>query len=150
VHGLLAASRWDGAELANLIVDELAPFADSPDRSRLTGPSVGLKPGAAQSMALVIHELTTNAVKHGALASPRGRVDISWAIGPAPDGQLVLNWCESGGATVEAPRRFGFGMTHIRASVERQLSGTIEMNWRAEGLQCVLTLPARQLAPPSH
>jgi PAS domain S-box-containing protein len=150
VHGLLAASRWDGAELANLIVDELAPFADSPDRSRLTGPSVGLKPGAAQSMALVIHELTTNAVKHGALASPRGRVDISWAINPAPDGQLVLHWCESGGATVEAPRRFGFGMTHIRASVERQLSGTIEMNWRAEGLQCVLTLPARQLAPPSH
>jgi PAS domain S-box-containing protein len=150
VHGLLAASRWDGAELANLIVDELAPFADGPDRSRLTGPSIGLKPGAAQSMALVIHELTTNAVKHGALASPRGRVDISWAIGPAPDGQLVLNWCESGGATVEAPRRFGFGMTHIRASVERQLSGTIEMNWRAEGLQCVLTLPARQFAQPSH
>jgi len=144
-HSLLAASRWSGAELAQLIAEEFAPFADDAGRVRLAGPAIALRPAAAQSMALMIHELTTNAAKYGALSSPTGQVEVRWEIA-APPGELRLCWRERGGPPVAPPTRFGFGLTHIRGSVERQLGGTLDLQWLPHGLQCRLSLPARQLA----
>lgn len=147
VHGLLAASRWNGAELSKLVEEELAPFADDGERVRLEGPSVALRPAAAQSIALVIHELTTNAAKYGALSSPDGQVEVIWEAGEAVAGALVLRWSESHGPPVVPPQHFGFGLTSIRASIERQLGGTLDLQWLPEGLQCQLVLPSRQLVP---
>jgi PAS domain S-box-containing protein len=123
VHGLLAVSRWHSAELMQLIADELAPFAGGGDRVQLSGPPIALRPAAAQSMALVIHELTTNAVKYGALSVPEGRVEVAWEAGNPPEGKLVLHWRERGGPNVTPPRHSGFGLTHMRGSVEHQLPG---------------------------
>ena len=100
-------------------------------------------------MALVIHELTTNAVRHGALASPSGRVDVTWEADGGPKSELTLRWRESGGRQVAPPQRFGFGLTHIRGSINHQLGGKLDLQWREEGMECVLKLPTRQLVPAS-
>lgn len=151
VHSLLAASRWNGAELSALIGEELAPFEDDgdgndKDRFTLIGPSVSLKPAAAQSMAVVIHELTTNAAKYGALSVPDGHVEVVWQADNGAEGKLVLHWLESGGPPLEKPGDLGFGLNLIRASIERQLGGTLDIDWRPEGLSCRLSLPSRQIA----
>jgi len=145
VHSLLAAARWNGADLSNLVEEELAPFVSRDKRVQLKGPSVALRPAAAQSMALVIHELTTNAVKYGALSTPDGRIDVDWEIGDGLAGGLVLRWRESHGAGVVPPQHLGFGLTSVRMSIERQLGGTIDLRWRTEGIACELSLPSRQL-----
>jgi PAS domain S-box-containing protein len=147
VHGLLAASRWEGAELSMLIEDELAPFAGGGNRVQLSGPPIALRPAAAQSMALVIHELTTNAAKYGALSSRDGRLEVTWEGRQAIAGSMVLRWRESGGPIVVPPQHSGFGLSHIRGSVEHQLGGTLNLRWPTEGFQCELVLPSRQLVP---
>ena len=146
VHTLIAASRWMGAELSRLVEDELAPFTVNGERVRLNGPAVELKPAAAQSMALVIHELTINAAKYGALSTPEGQIEIDWKLANSGEGDLVLHWRESGGPPVRVPHKSGFGSKLIRTSVERQLGGTVQMNWLAEGLQCDMTLAMERLS----
>lgn len=139
-HGLLAATRWEGADLTQLVSEELAPFTAG-DRSRveIKGPTLKLTPSAAQALALVIHELATNAAKYGALGTEAGRVAVSWTQGPS---SLDLRWIETGGPSVAAPTRQGFGSIVLRSSVERQLRGTVELDWRPEGLVCGLSVPA--------
>lgn len=149
-HGLLAAGRWEGADLRQLILDELAPYARGDEgRRTLTGPAFRLKPSAAQALALVVHELATNAAKYGALSSAAGKVDVVWRN----DGSdLVLRWQESGGPVVSPPERRGFGSTVLVNSVERQLRGRVTLDWRPEGLACELVIPVADVrasfAPP--
>lgn len=140
-HSLLAESRWDGAELTLLIEDEFAAFGDH-KRLSFEGPRVRLNPSAAQAMALVIHELATNAAKYGAL-SEAGKVSVCWSI--EPDGRLNIRWEETGGPTVSPPTRRGFGSSVIQASVERQLCGEVKMDWHSEGLVCNLNFPTNQV-----
>jgi PAS domain S-box-containing protein len=143
-HTLLSSSRWQSADLTRLIEDELGPFlrGDS-NRVRLEGPPVALTSGAAQSLALAIHELATNAAKYGALSVPGGQVAIDWRwIGV--DG-LLLSWKETGGPSVEKPTRRGFGSEVIEKSVREQLKGQVSSDWQADGLRCVLMLPSSQL-----
>ena len=136
-HDLLAANRWDGARLDLLVRDELAPYAAT-GRVRLSGPTVELSPDAAQSLAMVVHELATNAVKYGALSVAGGRLDVAWAL--EPDGALSLAWTERGGPPVSPPARTGFGSMVLEASLTRQLGGTARMDWRAEGLRVAMTV----------
>lgn len=147
-HSLLAASRWQGIELATLIAEEMAPFARADTRRvRVSGPSLLLKPAAAQAIALALHELATNTVKYGALSCDSGQLSISWRraeIDGAP--HLVLVWDERGGPQVTPPTARGFGSTVIRNGVERQLKGHVELDWRREGLRCTLTFPADRIA----
>lgn len=149
VHSLLAAGRWEGVDLPTLVREELAAFAGQ-DTARVTaaGPALNLKPAAAQALALVLHELATNAAKYGALSVGAGRLDIAWELsgGLGSGGRLTLHWQERGGPPVVPPARSGFGSTVIRASVERQLQGTVTLEWLAGGLCCVLSIPADQLA----
>ena len=145
-HSLLAASRWEGADLSTLVDEELAPFAGISRRIHVEGPPVKLKPAAAQSVALMLHELITNAAKYGALSVDGGVVDLQWRLVRAEDECLSLRWCERGGPPIEAPAHRGFGTTVIRASVERQLGGNLHYDWSPEGLRCDIWLPARQLA----
>jgi CheY-like chemotaxis protein len=103
-----------------------------------------LQPAAAQTLALVLHELVTNAAKYGALSSSTGRVHLSWEL---TDGSLGLQWTESGGPATEAPTSPGFGTRIIVAGIEGQLGGQVTFNWRPEGLQCVLTIPRDDIGP---
>jgi two-component sensor histidine kinase len=111
------------------------------------GDSLVLEPNAAQSMAVAVHELTTNAVKYGALSSPTGRVLVEWSL--AADGQFVFRWSELDGPPVEPPRRRGFGSRVIEQMVHAQLKGKLHLDWRAEGIVCeiiVQELPGRREA----
>ncbi|MEN9289698.1 MAG: hypothetical protein RL317_1321 [Pseudomonadota bacterium] len=151
-HNLLAENRWEGVELHRLVVDELAPFglidSDQIDPSRfvINGPVVRLKPAAAQALALVAHELVTNAVKYGALSGPKGHVAIQWAFTGAhtPD-QLTLSWVEQGGFPIAPPGASGFGWTVIRTSVEDQLGGKLATDWGPDGLRLEILLPLASL-----
>jgi len=139
-HTLLAESRWDGADLRRLIEDELAPYRDgSGTRVQMTGDPVWLTPTAAQPVIMAIHELTTNAVKYGALSRPSGRVSVTWQC--PHDGELRIAWIEPGGPPVRAPARRGFGSTAINRMIRDQLGGDVKYDWRPEGLRCELIIP---------
>jgi two-component sensor histidine kinase len=137
-HGLLSNSRWEGASLGKLVEEELAPYRTNlSDRILFDGPEVLLHPVSAQTLALALHELATNAAKYGSLSHGAGRVRIVWEV----DGKdLCLKWIESHGPPVAPPREGGFGTKLIEASIEGQLGGTAQFDWQRSGLQCTLTM----------
>ena len=138
-HTLLAQSRWQGADLARLVEEELAPYRAGDDgKITANGPDVSLEPRTAQTLALALHELATNAAKYGALSVMPGRVGVTWELQPD---SLVLRWSESGGPATEPPASPGFGIRVISASIERQLEGETAFHWRPEGLHCSLRVP---------
>jgi two-component sensor histidine kinase/CheY-like chemotaxis protein len=138
-HTILSQSRWQGADIRGLVDEELAPYRTG-EASRIvaTGPNVSLQPAAAQSLALAIHELVTNAAKYGALSSDAGRVHLTWEL---QSDLLVLRWMEMGGPPTQAPSSPGFGTRIITASINGQLGGEASFEWHTDGLQCVLTVP---------
>jgi PAS domain S-box-containing protein len=139
-HQLLADNRWAGAELRSLVEDELAPFGlgDSAARVRLHGPDVRLDPATAQAVAMVLHELATNALKHGALSVPDGRIELSWAA--PPEGRVRMIWAETGGPPLQAPTRQGLGTLVIERAFYGAARGEARLDWRREGLVCELML----------
>lgn len=142
-HGLLAAGRWEGADLKQLMIDELAPYARGDEaRVAIGGPAFRLRPSAAQALALVVHELATNAAKYGALSTAEGRVTIAWKM--ASD-TLTIDWREDGGPPVAVPSRSGFGTVVLTTSVERQLRGAVTLDWRPKGLAATLALPMAEV-----
>jgi PAS domain S-box-containing protein len=138
-HTLLAQSRWQGADLVRLVDEELAPYRTG-DAQKIAaiGPNVSLEPRTAQTLALALHELSTNAAKYGALSVMSGRVQLIWDLQPD---SLVLRWMESGGPAVAPPASPGFGIRVISASVDRQLEGEALFEWKPQGLHCTLTVP---------
>jgi PAS domain S-box-containing protein len=140
VHSLLSASRWSGVMLGDLIAQELAAFSGC-SRLDIQGPVLALRPEAAQAVALVLHELATNAAKYGALATDGGRLAVTWSIGHDPQ-ELTLVWREEGGpAIVEPPQGRGFGMVLIEQVVGRQLNGRLALDWHRAGLCCTMAYP---------
>lgn len=146
---LLADDRRAGADLRTLLRKEFAPFLD--DRggggpgAELEGPTVALPAGAAQPMAMAVHELCTNAAKYGALSAPAGRVVVSWSLEGGPLGTLRLRWAEAGGPSVAGPpSRRGFGSRVLDRTLRGQLRGTVSLHWGAAGLVCDIAVP---LAP---
>lgn len=142
-HSLLSDSRWEGADLERLIGQELAPYGDRDSNVIVEGPPVMLGPAAAQPIAMAIHELATNAVKYGAFAARSGSISIRWSRNA--DGELVLRWSETGGPVVRKPRERGFGVGVIEGTIRDQLGGRAEFDWRSEGLECRLHIPAAAL-----
>ena len=151
-HTLLAKGQWSGADLRDLVWGELAPFLGSAGdkvrqpRAALDGPDVTLVPGAAQAISMALHELATNATKHGALSMPEGTVSVIWEVDGAR--ALRLLWAEAGGPPVTAPpTRRGFGSRLLETTLKDQLGGTLSREWRSGGLVCTIELPpARALA----
>jgi PAS domain S-box-containing protein len=149
VHTILSLSSWQGAEIGKLVDEELAPYATG-DQITSRGTDIQLQPATAQTLALALHELVTNSAKYGALSTLSGRLSLHWAIqGDA----LELVWEEKDGPLVEKPASRGFGTRSVIASIESQLGGQADFNWRSEGLICRLSVPltpdvvARQLSP---
>ncbi len=141
-HTLLSESRWQGADLGRLIEEELAPYRRGDGRVSLHGPAVELPPHAAQSFAMALHELTTNAARHGALSESRGSLSVEWM---RRDGRLVLRWIETGGPPVQPAAQHGLGMHVIERSIGEQLEGEVRLDWRPDGLVCELIVATDQL-----
>ncbi len=138
-HAILSQSRWHGADLHGLVDEELAPYrVGHAGRIKTSGLEVLLQPGSAQTLALALHELATNAAKYGALSSESGQLKLSWTL---KDGKLGLDWSESGGPITKPPSAEGFGTRIITASIERQLFGHVAFDWRPEGLRCMISVP---------
>ncbi|HEY0435754.1 MAG TPA: PAS domain-containing protein, partial [Phenylobacterium sp.] len=139
-HQLLADARWRGANLRRLVEEELLPFrfGDTGGHVTIEGPDVALGAKAAQSVAMVVHELTTNAAKHGSLSRRGGSVAVTWRI----EGQdlLRIHWEENGGAPVAPPTRRGLGASVIDRALRGSLGGGARLTWRREGLVCDLEL----------
>jgi len=141
VHRLFTQSRWLGADLRSVVSDELAPYCrEGEARARIDGPSLLLEPNSAQTIAVTLHELATNAAKYGALSVPAGRIQVEWSR--AADGRIVLRWVETGGPLVKPLTRRGFGMRVMESMIREQLQGDVRFDWRAEGLVCELVIPA--------
>jgi PAS domain S-box-containing protein len=144
-HTLLSRNRWAGADFRRLVEEELAMFRIGPgERVQISGPEVRLGPEAAQSFAMALHELTTNASKHGALSKPHGTVTLQWSGGK--DAPLVLRWAEHDGPAVREPQRTGVGLDVITRIIGDQLGGVVTFNWRPEGVVCDIVVPADKLA----
>jgi PAS domain S-box-containing protein len=144
VHTVLSLSSWQGAEIRKLIDEELAPYSTG-EQIKLSGQEMQLEPTTAQTVALALHELVTNSAKYGALSTLVGRLSVNWE---EHAGLLEIVWVETGGPAVEKPVSRGFGTRSVIASIESQLGGQAEFDWRPEGLVCRLTvpLPQRQFA----
>lgn len=139
-HQLLADSRWAGADLRRLASEELAPFAlgEADPRVQLDGPELLLTPSNAQAVAMVLHELSTNAAKYGALSCEQGQVAVTWSLEPAG---TRIRWTETGGPPVAKPTRRGFGASVIERALEGPAAGSVRIDWRSEGVVCELLLP---------
>ena len=148
-HTVLALSRWQGADLGGLVEEELAPFRTSDsDKIVVQGPKVLLQPTPAQTLALALHELATNAAKYGALSSEAGKMKLVWEL---KEGNLLLQWNETAGPPIRQPSTLGLGTRIIQASIEGQLGGQARFDWRPEGLQCVISVPlSDKLASTDH
>lgn len=135
-HNALTRGGWERASLQDLLRQELAPYA--PDQYQLAGGEVELKAPQALALGMVFHELATNAAKYGALSRSDGCVRVTWR---AEDGRLELRWTETGGPTVTASQRKGFGSRLVRGTIEGQLGGRAELSYPPEGFTARLDIP---------
>ncbi|WP_458096378.1 HWE histidine kinase domain-containing protein [Roseomonas sp. WA12] len=147
---LLAADRWSGADLLSLLRGELTAFLDrkgSGPQVTLTGPRLILPAEATQPLSMAIHELATNATKHGALSASTGQVAVEWEVRRGPVDTLELRWSETGGPPPEGPpTRHGFGSRVLNGTLRSQLGGSVSMSWLPTGLVCAIALPLRPVA----
>ena len=140
-HNLLTREHWGAVSMAQIIGDAVAPHGDAA-RFELDGPDLPILPKTAITLALAIHELATNAVKHGALSRPEGRVTIRWArVKNDHAARLSLVWEERGGPRVEVPARRGFGTRMIERGLAAEFGGTVKIDFRPEGLVCTVEAP---------
>ncbi len=139
-HDALSRANWTGTTMAEIVRQGTVICDDGGVRVRSTGPEVVLPANATVSLVMVLHELATNAMKYGALSDEKGQVHICWSL-DKPAREVTIDWRESGGPPVRPPSRKGFGFRLINEAVPRQLSGTVDLAYGADGLRCKISLP---------
>lgn len=145
-HDLLVQESWHGASLRDLVCSQLAHYLErEPGQLSIEGPDIRLKPEAAQSLGLALHELAANAARHGALSLASGRVEVSWHQ-VAADDSIELVWRESGGPKVDVPERRGFGSMVIEHNLSRALDAEVSLDFAEAGLTCRVSMPKDQIA----
>jgi PAS domain S-box-containing protein len=154
-HDLLIAESWRSVSLGDLVRSQLAYYIDrEPDLIAIEGPDIKLRPEAAQSLGLALHELATNAAKYGAMSKSGGHVDISWQDSAKQDGAeetaahdgFEFTWRERGGPKVAAPKRRGFGSMAIEHNLARALDADVSLDFDADGVTCRISVPRSQIA----
>jgi two-component sensor histidine kinase len=145
-HSLLGRKLWATVGLRDVIDQILQPFGLNDSRVTrfsVAGKDVGLEPKAALTLAMVFHELATNAAKHGALSNgAAGKIDIAWKAEPTPKGDRIqLRWQESGGPLVTPPRRKGFGSRLIEGGLAQELGGEVRLYYEPAGMVCQIIIP---------
>lgn len=142
-HDLLTEQSWVSASLREIVHRALAPFGSTSgatDRFLISGDDFEFRAKPAVALAMGLHELGTNAVKHGALSADPGHVDVSWKMVGA--NILQLRWVEHGGPPVAAPVRKGFGRRLIERGLAHELGGAVRINFDPEGVVCEIDIPA--------
>ncbi|WP_062228297.1 sensor histidine kinase [Aureimonas frigidaquae] len=151
-HALLTNDQWQGVLLREVFTSELAPYDDG-SRVTMDGPSIYLPSDLAVSFAMAVHELATNAAKHGALSVRHGKVDIRWSIEREEDGDMLsIVWAESNGPPIlSAPTRKGFGSTLLERLLAMQVGGSVTSELPRDGAKVVIRAPlaAAGAATPS-
>ncbi|KXG87234.1 sensor histidine kinase [Agrobacterium bohemicum] len=137
-HDLLTRGSWEAASLRTAVSEALSPYP--PEQFDVSGPEVNISPKAVVGLALILHELSTNAAKYGALGVSSGRVTVSWDVSSS-DAQLSISWKETGGPQVTPPSRKGFGSRLIEALSSGQLGGYVELNYDVCGVHCIISAP---------
>ena len=151
-HDLLARSQWKSIAILDLVRAQLGHFEDLMDRRMsLDGPALDLSVSAAQCIGMVVSELATNAVKHGALSGQNGRVDVAWRV-DRDDGEprFTMSWVEHGGPPVTAPAHRGFGSTVIKSMAELSLDGAVELDFAQSGLTWRFACAAARIMPAAR
>ncbi|MBS4084523.1 MAG: PAS domain-containing protein [Rhizobiales bacterium] len=145
-HDLLVQEEWHSAGLWDLVRSQLGHYIDR-DQSQITidGPLVHLKPEAAQSLGLALHELAVNAAKYGALSTPKGRVDVFWEPNVEAGNGIVIRWIERDGPKVEWPKKHGFGTMAIQRNLSRSLEADVDLNFAETGVCCTISVPEHHL-----
>ena len=146
-HDLLIQESWHGALLSDLVRSQLGHYLDREDSQiSVEGPSVFLKPEAAQNIGLALHELATNAAKYGALSVPSGHVSIAWNWRPESDPkQVQILWVERGGPPVSPPEQRGFGSVVIERNLAKTLEADVHLAFEPAGIECRIVVPATLL-----
>jgi two-component sensor histidine kinase len=142
-HGALMERNWASADLSDLVARALAPFQlNHHERFSVDGPPLRLSPQQSVSFSLVLHELATNAVKHGALSAPDGGVLVTWnqSLNGAGDRRMTFLWVEHGGPPVRAPTRRGFGSRLLAGSFPGTPEGDLHLDFAPSGLKCTIAL----------
>jgi PAS domain S-box-containing protein len=140
-HALLSGSRWYGVGLTDLIRHQLAPYTTDAN-TVISGPDVMLTSAQTQAVAMVIHELATNAAKHGALSGADGKVSVSWDCSGADRVTiLTIIWREVAGSPITAPVQSGYGLSLIRDLVPHELGGAVDLTFPLEGACCKIEIP---------
>ena len=144
-HDLLAASNWAGADLEVVVVTALAPYRERGDRVVVDGDRLTLNAPAALILGTILHELATNAAKHGALKGERGRVEVSWH---KRGKRLEMTWAEKDVPRLSEPPKAnvrGFGLTLIERGLAHELKGTCEFEFKSGGLRCAIAVPLSEI-----
>jgi two-component sensor histidine kinase len=140
-HVLLSQNRWAGVDLAVLVRRQLAPSATDANAT-VDGPSVTLPVATAQALAMVLHELVTNAAKFGALSSPHGRVEVTWNRDTGNDNaDLSIAWREIGGPAVPDSPDCRYGVGIIRELIPREIGGSVDLAFTPGGVCCKIEMP---------
>jgi two-component sensor histidine kinase/PAS domain-containing protein len=141
-HDLLTSRSWSGADVSDVVARALAPFESG--KCTMAGPSLDLSPKQTLALSLALHELATNAAKYGALSSPEGRVELRWQ---ADNGQMQMNWRETGGPQVTPPTRRGFGSRLLEHGLSHDLDGQTRLEFAADGVHCSITATLGSTSP---
>jgi two-component sensor histidine kinase len=151
-QNLLTRTNWTGVTMRDVLQAETAPhIKQGSENFVLEGPELLLTPRAALSLALVTHELTTNAIKYGALSASTGKVYVKWSVtGPRDRRCVVVEWKEAGGPKVKAPKRRGFGRKLIEEGLSYELGGKAELRFDPDGFNCRIELPAADTLTDEH
>jgi PAS domain S-box-containing protein len=138
-HRLITEAGWKSTSFAELLGVVLGPYLD---RTSLTGPDVELAPDPTFSLSAALHELTANAIKHGSLSRPQGRLELSWSVARPREGTtLTFDWAERNGPPARPPRRTGFGARLIGLVIERQMNGKVQTSYTRQGFSVRLIVP---------
>jgi PAS domain S-box-containing protein len=141
-HSLLTDAKWQSVQFGELLRAELEPYDDGSDqRITLVGPPVELPSDLAVPLGMAVHELTTNAVKHGALGELGGRVEVRWSVSNGDGRLLCWVWNEHDGPPVELPTREGFGSRLLKRVLTVQTGADVKIDYDADGLQVSVAVP---------
>lgn len=150
-HSFLTDERWQTMRLNDIIAVELEAYTEKfVTTPRLAGPIVDLPSDCAVLICMVIHELTTNAAKYGALYAQEGRIDLAWRLRETASGsRLIIDWVERGGPPAKAPERQGFGTTLLERILRGQLKAVVEVSYESKGLAAHFEIPLNDAETPS-
>ena len=156
-HELLSGRQWKGVSIRELARRVLAPYMTRRN-TELDGPELILSPEGAQAVSMVLHELTTNAAKHGALSTNDGQVSVRWSqtMNGVAVARARIVWQEAAGPAVRPPERSGYGMEVIRGLIPYELGGAVDLTFAPDGVRCEIDIPLTQLlrkrppCPPAH